>query len=184
MILFLSRLDPIKGLNLLLPTFAQVREQNPGVTLVLAGDGDPAFVACLQQEAVRLGIASDILWTGFLAGEEKWAALADADVFVLPSYSENFGVAVVEAMALGLPVVVSDQVGIHREIAEAQAGLVVPCDIEELARALIQLIRDDRLRSWMGERGRQLAQTHFSLEAVTGKLINVYKEITNSLSRG
>jgi glycosyltransferase involved in cell wall biosynthesis len=183
-ILFLSRLDPKKGLDLLLPAFAQVRVQNPDVALVLAGNGDQSFVTGLEEEAVRLGIAGDILWTDFLAGEEKWAVLSGADVFVLPSYSENFGVAVVEAMAFGLPVVVSDQVGIHREVAEAQAGLVVPCAWEELARALTRLVRDKQLRSRMGENGKRLAQTHFSLEAVTGKLINVYIDVTTSQPRG
>ncbi len=183
-ILFLSRLDPKKGLDLLLPAFAQLRAQNPDVALVLAGNGDRAFVTGLQHEAVRLGIAGDILWTDFLAGEEKWAALAGADVFVLPSYSENFGVAAVEAMAFGLPVVVSDQVGIHREIAEAQAGLVVRCAWEELARALTRLVRDEQLRSWMGRNAKRLAQTHFCLEAVTGKLINMYVDVTKSQPRG
>lgn len=180
-LLFLSRLDPKKGLDLLLPAFAQVRAQYPQVTLVLAGGGDSAFVTRLRQEAVRLAIDLDIIWAGFLDREDKEAALADADLFVLPSYSENFGIAVVEAMATGLPVVVSDQVGIHREIAEAQVGLVIPCDIEALTRALIQLVSDAQLRSRMGKNGQSLVHEHFSLEAVTGKLINIYMGITSSL---
>jgi glycosyltransferase involved in cell wall biosynthesis len=182
-ILFLSRLDPKKGLDVLLPAFGRLRELYTRALLVLAGNGDPAFIKHLQQEALRLGISSDILWTGFLSGEEKWAALADADLFVLPSYSENFGVAVVEALACGLPVVVSDQVGIHEEITETQAGLVVPCKVEDLAQALIQLLGDARLRSWMAENGQRLARTHFSCEVVTDRLINIYTELTSPLLR-
>jgi glycosyltransferase involved in cell wall biosynthesis len=146
---------------------------------VLAGSGDPAFVTHLQQEGVRLGIGSDILWAGFLSGEEKWNALADADLFVLPSYSENFGVAVVEAMAWGLPVVVSDHVGIHKEVIEAQAGLVVPCDIEKLTQAFIRLLSDTQLRALIARNGQSLARKHFSIEAVTERLIELYTELTN-----
>jgi glycosyltransferase involved in cell wall biosynthesis len=180
-ILFLSRLDAKKGLDLLLPAFGRVREQHPEVALVIAGNGDPGFVAALQQDATRLGIASDIIWTGFLAGEKKAALLTDANVFTLPSYSENFGMAVAEAIATGLPVVVSDQVGIHREILNAQAGLVVPCTVEELARALIQLVANSPLRSQMGENGTCLSRSLYSLDAVTGKLMNLYAELTNPL---
>jgi glycosyltransferase involved in cell wall biosynthesis len=176
--IFLSRLDAKKGLDLLLPAFARVRTRYPIASLVLAGSGDAAFVARLQREAARLGIDSDVLWTGFLSGEDKWAALADADLFVLPSYSENFGVAAVEAMACGLPVVVSDQVGIHQEIAAAQAGLVVRCDVEALTAACSQLLGDAPLRTVMGRNGQVLARTSFSLEAVTKRLVNLYAELT------
>jgi glycosyltransferase involved in cell wall biosynthesis len=176
-ILFLSRLDPKKGLDILLPAFGQVRVRHPRAALVVAGNGEPALTAHLQQEAVRLRIGSDIFWAGFLSGAEKWAALADADIFVLPSYSENFGVAVVEAMACGLPVIVSDQVGIHREIAAAQAGLAVPCRVTALTEALTQLVADTEMRSRMGANGRHLARSEFSLEAVTDALIRLYTAI-------
>src|SRR5207249_1427830 len=105
------------------------------------------------------------------------AALADADAFVLPSYSENFGVAVVEAMASGIPVVVSDQVAIHREISDARAGLVVQCKSEELTEALTKLIENHALCADMGNSGRRLARAKFSPEAATKNLINVYREI-------
>ncbi len=177
-VLFLSRLDAKKGLDILLPAFSRIRTQYPQASLVLAGSGDAAFVERLQHEAVRLGIGADVLWTGFLSGEEKWSALADADLFVLPSYSENFGVAVVEAMACGLPVVVSDQVGIHQEIAAAQAGLVVRCDVAALTEACNQLLSDAPLRAVMGRNGQALARTDFSLEAVTERLVELYMKLT------
>ena len=102
-ILFLSRFDRKKGLDLLFEAFAQVRNKGLNAVLVLAGDGDPTLVAQLKRDAERLDIASDVTWAGFLTGDDKWKALGDADVFVLPSYSENFGVALVEALAFGLP---------------------------------------------------------------------------------
>jgi glycosyltransferase involved in cell wall biosynthesis len=178
-ILFLSRLDTKKGLDLLLPAFAQVRTKLPDVSLVLAGNGSPEFVSRLKEEAVSLGVESDVLWTGFLAGDDKYAALADAELFVLPSHSENFGIAVVEAMAAGTPVIVSDQVGIHREIAAAMAGLVVSCDVTRLADSLLQLLNHPAESRSMGLNGKRLAQKNYSSEAVTRKLVEAYNGVAN-----
>jgi glycosyltransferase involved in cell wall biosynthesis len=177
-LLFLSRLDQVKGLYLLMRAFAQIRQQIPHVSLVVAGDGNSAFVSGLKAEAVRLGIERDVIWPGFLDGELKQAALADADVFVLPSYSENFGIAVAEAMAAGVPVIVSDQVGIHHDIAETAAGMVVRCEVAPLAGALIRLLNDPDLRRSMGRNGRRLAQKRYSLEAVTRQVLCLYNGIT------
>ena len=176
LVLFLSRLDPKKGLDLLLPAFGRVRARYPEAVLVVAGDGDPNFVTGLKQQASSLGLDSGIVWTGFLRGEEKNAALADADLYVLPSYSENFGVAVVEAMGAGLPVIVSDQVGIHREIARAQAGLVVECTVERIESALMTAIGDDGLRARMGANAARLAR-QFSPEAVAPQVAAVYAQL-------
>jgi glycosyltransferase involved in cell wall biosynthesis len=178
LLLFLSRLDPKKGLDLLLAAFARVRGKHSDATLVIAGDGDPTFIAALKQDSERLGLAADILWTGFLQGEEKLAAFADAHVFVLPSYSENFGVAVVEAMAAGLPVVVSDQVGIHREISASRAGLVVRCSERELADALDRMITDPTLRTEAGRNGLKLA-ARFSTKSVNHQLLGLYRDVVS-----
>jgi glycosyltransferase involved in cell wall biosynthesis len=176
LVLFLSRLDPKKGLDLLFAAFSRVRESHPDATLVIAGDGDPAFVARLKQDSDRLGLAASMIWTGFLQGEEKLAVLADADVFVLPSYSENFGVAVVEAMAAGLPVIVSDQVGIHHEISASRAGLVVPCSERELADAIQKMITAPAFRDAAGRNGQELA-AQFSTRAVSHQLLDVYGDV-------
>jgi glycosyltransferase involved in cell wall biosynthesis len=173
-ILFLSRFDKKKGLDLLLPAFAQVRRQFPSAALVLAGSGNNDFVNSLHSQARTLGIADDVFWPGFLKGEEKRAAFADAGVFVLPSWSENFGIAVVEAMAAGCPVVVSDQVGIHGDIMAANAGLVVPCDTGELANALCHMLANRPARAAMGFNGKCLTQTHYSIETVTSSLVAAY----------
>jgi glycosyltransferase involved in cell wall biosynthesis len=175
-ILFLSRLDRKKGLDLLLPAFARLRSQRPDVALVVAGDGDPDFVAGLRRQAAALKIDRDIIWTGFVTGEEKRAAFVDSDLFVLPSYSENFGVAVLDAMAFGLPVVVSDGVAIHGEISEAKAGLVIPCDETALFQALISLVEDADLRLSLGRNGRSLSR-EFSVEKVVAKLLQLYAQV-------
>jgi glycosyltransferase involved in cell wall biosynthesis len=151
----------------------------PAATLVVAGSGDERFVRTLKAQAQSLDIESDILWVGFLTGDEKQAALADADVFVLPSYSENFGIAAAEAMAAGAPVIVSDQVGIHHDIAEAAAGLVVTCDEAPLTRALIILLDDPRLRRSMGRSGRELVEKRYSPAAIAGDVLSLYEGITS-----
>jgi glycosyltransferase involved in cell wall biosynthesis len=176
-VLFLSRLDPKKGIDLLLSAFAKLRAGGIADTvLVLGGAGEEAFVRGLRETARRLGIEADVLWAGFLEGEQKKAALADAVVFVLPSYSENFGVAVAEAMVCGLPVIVTDQVGIHREISSAGAGLVVPCEVDQLADAIRRVLDDDRLRSTLAKNGLALAKA-FTIESVTSQLLDLYQQI-------
>src|SRR5438309_2253882 len=141
-VLFLSRLDPKKGLDLLLPAFASLKQERSDVGLVIAGDGELEFVRRLRSECVRLRLEGDVYWAGPLTGESKLGALADADLFVLPSYSENFGLAVIEAMAAGKPIIISDGVGIHRDVAAAEAGIVVPCTQRGVADALRALSAD------------------------------------------
>ena len=177
LLLFLSRLDPVEGLDLLLLAFAQVRQTRPDVALVLAGCGASDFEAWLQARVQELGLESVVLFAGFLEGEQKLAALTDSALFVMPSYSENFGLAVVEAMACSLPVVISDQVGISYEVAKARAGLVVPCQVETLAGAILRLAGDAQLRARLGENGRRLTLECFSLEAMATQLIKMYSRV-------
>jgi glycosyltransferase involved in cell wall biosynthesis len=186
-VLFLSRLDAKKGLDLLFRAWTTVRDKAPQACLVVAGTGPAEFVDALKAEADALGIGPDVVWAGFLQGEDKQAALADADIFVLPSYSENFGIAAAEAMAAGLPVVVSDQVGIHDDIKRARAGVIVACDPDQLAEELVRLVNSSVLRQSMGQDGRSLALQSYSSEAVTRKLIRLYNRIaspTDSLNPG
>jgi glycosyltransferase involved in cell wall biosynthesis len=177
LLLFLSRIDSKKGLDLLLPAFAAARRRYPNAALVIAGRGDAAIVDALRREAERLGIAGDVIWPGFLTGVDKLAALSAADLFVLPSYSENFGIAIVEAIAAGLPVVTSDQVGLAREIEAYEAGRVVPCDVTALTSALEAALGDaDRRRRWAAN-GRRLVHERFSVEAMTRGLVQLYESV-------
>jgi len=178
--LFLGRIDPKKGLDLLLPALAAARGRGTSLALAIVGAADPPYLAQLQASAAALGLGPEALvWTGFLEGEARLAALADADLFVLPSYAENFGVAVVEAMAAGLPVIVSDQVGIQHEIAAAGAGIVVPCNAAALADALAALVGDPARRVRMGEAARHLAAERFAPHTVAAQLIRLYVAVAD-----
>jgi glycosyltransferase involved in cell wall biosynthesis len=121
-LLFLGRVHPKKGLELLLDARAGSNPAPALPPLVIAGDGDREYVDSLRKRAGS-GPGAPI-WTGMLAGDLKWGALRAAEAFILPSHQENFGLAVVEALACGTPVLISDKVNIWREILEDRAGFV------------------------------------------------------------
>lgn len=176
-ILFMSRVDQKKGLDLLIRAFAGVRRRFPDSVLVVAGSGDAILEKSLRLLAENERVAGAVHWAGFVSGAAKQELLGQADVFVLPSYSENFGVAVVEAMAAGLPVVISDQTGIHPVVAQSGAGLITSCSVASLSQALLEVLADPVASKAMGERGRRVAVTEFSIPVVSEKLVSLYRSI-------
>jgi glycosyltransferase involved in cell wall biosynthesis len=137
-LLYLGRIHEKKGGDLLIEAFAQVQGDAPDLHLVMAGPGDEDIVKPLKRRAEELGIAPCITWTGMLSGDLKWGAFYASDVFCLPSHQENFGIAVVEALACGKPVLISDKVNIWREIEQDGAGLVGPDTLAGTVQALRQ----------------------------------------------
>lgn len=134
--LFLGRIHPKKGCDLLIEAFARVAKQNPDVQLVMAGPDQTGWQPKLEAMARELGIQDRILWLGMLKDGLKWGAIRNAEVFILPSHQENFGVAVAEALACGIPVLISDKVNIWREIKQENAGLVDSDDLPGTTRLL------------------------------------------------
>ena len=124
-----------------------------------------------------LGVSDRATITGQLDDDEKLAVLRDADVFVLPSYGENFGISVVEAMACGLPVLISDKVGIWREIAEAEAGIVTTCQSEKIADAIERLLDDPGLRLALGRHGKTLVGAQFSTDRMAERMETAYQAL-------
>ena len=174
-ILFLSRLDPKKGLELLIGAFAKVTESGLKALLVIAGAGEPGYVAELKRLVAQSGLASDVIWTGHLAGELKWAAFGVADAFVLPSESENFGLAAVEALAVGKPTILTHGVGISESVIEAQAGLVVESSSDAIAEAISRVLSDRNLADSLAARGRALSRERYSLRAMGTGLRELYE---------
>lgn len=136
-VLFLGRLSPVKNLEQFLEAFARVR--SAGTTLALVGPAEPEYEARLRSLAGQLGIAGDVAFAGALYDEEKLSALAAADLFVMPSLIESYGNAVAEAVAAGLPVLLTDTCGIAPAIHE-RAGLAVPLGVESLAQGLVTML--------------------------------------------
>jgi glycosyltransferase involved in cell wall biosynthesis len=179
-VLFLSRLHPKKGLEILLDAVERLSRRTRRMRLVVAGDGDAAYVQNLKDRTARCGLDEVVTFTGFVEGAEKERLLQAADLFVLPSYDENFGIAVGEALSVGLPVVVSEHVALAEDVRRAGAGLVVPCDVEHLSRALATLIGDPDLRHRMGEAGRRLARSRFSWPLTARRLAALYARLSES----
>ena len=176
-ILFLSRIDPKKGVELLLAAFALIAAEFPGSKLMIAGDGERDYLKSLKMKAAQLGIEDRILWTGFLAGEEKARAFAESTLFVLPSYSENFGIAAAEALAAGVPSILSENVAVAEDARAADAALVVPCNIAATSAALRRLLRDAELRERLAANGRKLVRDRFSYATVGARLAELYREL-------
>lgn len=179
LVLFLGRLHPKKGLDILAEAFGSLAQARDDLHLVIAGPDDGARGAT-EDRLAELGARDRVTFTGMLRGEDKLAALSAADVFVLPSRSENFGIAVVEAMACGVPVVVSDQVNIWRELTVAGAGVAVPCDPRALADGLAALIDDPSRRAEMGRRGARFARERYDRRRVARELEAAYKTVAKT----
>lgn len=138
-VLFLGRIVPKKGCDLLLRAFHQWRrhpQSPPDFCLVLGGPEEAGWAQELKRMICQSGLQSEVIWTGPLAGDLKWGALRSAALLALPSHQENFGMVVVEALACGVPVLLSTQVNIWREIVEDRAGLAGP-DTEDGVLALL-----------------------------------------------
>ena len=126
--LFLGRIHPKKGVDLLIAAYARLAAGGAELPrLVMAGPcADAGYLRVLQTHATACCPAGTVVWPGMLSGDVKWGALRAAEAFVLPSHQENFGIAVVEALACGTPVLISTQVNIWREITNDGAGLAEP----------------------------------------------------------
>jgi glycosyltransferase involved in cell wall biosynthesis len=134
--LFMGRIHPKKGCDLLIEAFANVLGQRSDWQLVLAGPDQVGWREELSCRATQLGLAPRLTWTDMLSGAMKWGAIRAAEIFVLPSHQENFGIAVAEALAAGVPVLVSDKVNIWREIDADGAGVVSEDTLRGTCKAL------------------------------------------------
>lgn len=177
LILYLGRFHQKKGLELLVEAFSRVAARRDDAHLVLAGSGDSDYVMRVTKMLRDLGVFDRTTITGQLDDDEKLAVLRDADVFVLPSYGENFGISIVEAMACGLPVLISDKVGIWREIAEADAGIITTCQSERIADAIERLLNDPGLRMALGRRGKMLVAAQFSTDRMAERMETAYQSL-------
>ena len=174
-VLFLSRIHPIKGLEVLLDAWPAVRAARPTARLVIAGAGDPAYERELKARVVQHGSTDSVSFTGFVAGAEKARRLAEADVFVLPSFHENFGVAVLEAVAAGIPAVVSPEVQLSGVVDEHRLGAVVPREPASLARGILDVLDDSELRARCAAQGSALARSLFTPDFVGTRLRAMYE---------
>ncbi|NEQ99916.1 MAG: glycosyltransferase [Cyanothece sp. SIO2G6] len=178
-ILFMSRIDPKKGLDLLIPALENLIANGQEFHFVLAGSNpqDPAYEAEVRDRIQASSLAACTTITGFVQGEAKQALLQQADLFVLPSYYENFGIAVAEAMAANLPVVISDQVHIHHDIQQFQSGWICACDVGSLMMSLLEALQNPDQRQQRGDNARRCVEVNYSWNAIAQKTITAYRTI-------
>jgi glycosyltransferase involved in cell wall biosynthesis len=175
-LLFLGRLNFKKGLDILIQATARVAAAGKDIHLVLAGP-DGGMEASARRWVVEAGLDHRSTFTGMLRGRDKLAAFVDAALFVLPSSTENFGIAVVEAMACGTPVLVSDRVNIWREIVEDGAGRAETPNAEAFAAAMISLLRDESKLRAMGEAARASVARRYQWNAIAADLERLYAQV-------
>ncbi|MFN3629338.1 MAG: glycosyltransferase [Casimicrobiaceae bacterium] len=176
-VLFLSRLDPKKNLEAVLDAWPQVLAAHPGARLRVAGTGAPDYVGRLRAHCDALGVGESVDWLGHLEGAEKEAAFAGAWLFVLPSHAENFGIAVAEALARGLPCVLTPAVAIAADVQTAGAGVICDGTPQRLAATLIRVLADADQREAMARAALGLVRAQWSPEVMAERLLALYQAI-------
>jgi glycosyltransferase involved in cell wall biosynthesis len=178
LILFMSRLNVKKGLDLLLPAFNQYAQRHPDALLVLAGPDD-GYQSTAEAFIRDNNLTSRVKLVGMLIDDDKKAALADADVFILPSYSEGFSMAVLEAMASGTPAIVSDRVGFGEVIRQTGAACLTALTAESVLASLEKVMQDAAYREQIRTTGQTLVRQRYDIQVVADQLLTAYQSVLN-----
>ena len=177
-LLFLHRVDPKKGLDILAKSFARLRNRFPNTHLIISGPDPTGYWSTASRFFESAGCAAAVTYTGIVTGQDKADALAAADIFVAPSYSEGFSMSVLEAMAAGLPSVITTGCNFP-EVAEAKVALEVPIDATAFAEALASLIENLPAAREMGQRARTFIFQNYTWDQAARKTHEVYAAILN-----
>lgn len=174
LLLYLGRLHEKKGCELLIEAFSKVAGMSPSSHLVMAGPGEKRYIEKLKTLARNFGVEQRVSWTGMLVGDEKWKLLSLAEVFVLPSHQENFGIAVAEALACSVPVLISTEVNIWSIVETSGAGFcaedTLPGTVELLERWLSAAEGE---KAGMRERALRCFLEHFEIGRTTREYVKV-----------
>lgn len=176
LIVFLGRLVPKKGVDILVMAFASVSRRFEDVLLVIAGPDEGGELRRTETLVTRLGLGERTVFTGAVYGEDKWVLLQSASAFVLPSRGEGLAVAVLEALECRVPVVITHECGFP-EVATHRAGFVIPRDVEEVAESLVRLLRDPELSAAMGANGLALVRERYRWDAIAAQTINLCSNV-------
>ncbi|HEY9689769.1 MAG TPA: hormogonium polysaccharide biosynthesis glycosyltransferase HpsP [Coleofasciculaceae cyanobacterium] len=178
-VLFMSRLDRKKGLDIVIPALETLAVSGVPFRFVLAGANvqDPDYEQSIADYLSRSHLSDRTEIVGFVTGEQKRQLLAQSDLFVLPSYYENFGIAVAEAMAAGIPVVISNQVHIWPDVADSRSGWICTCDVSSFAGAVREALSQPAERQRRGQNARACTADRYSWSAIARQLIAAYHDI-------
>ncbi len=176
LILFLGRIDPKKGLDLLAQAYAQVATVYPNTHLVIAGPDSINFLPMARGYFEQAGCGNRFTFTGMLNGKLKFAALAAAQIYVAPSYSEGFSMSILEGMASALPCVFTTGCNFS-EAAQANVAYEVAIDGDAIANALIKCLQQPHQAQMMGQKAQQFIFDHYDWNSIAKRLKNVYGDI-------
>ncbi len=202
-IFFLGRIHWIKGLDILIQVYARLFKEYDDLHLLIAGNDESGYIKKVQSwlkeynipyldltnpvnvynESCIMHKTSRVIFTGMLTGIAKLKALSAADIFVLPSYSENFGMSVIEAMACGTPVIISNKVGIYREVEKNKAGIIVETNPESLYDGIKFLLEASDLRKEIAMNGRKLVERYYDIDRIAERMMEVYENLIYSQRR-
>ena len=178
-VLFLSRLHPKKNIECLLDAWPQIQKSCAAARLIIAGDGDPEYVQQLKSYARLRDPSNNIEFVGFVEGADKERLMAASTVFALPSFQENFGVAVMEAIGAGLPVVISRYVQLASYVEKHNLGHVIDTDVDALAFSIVEILRNHEYRQHCRQNGPVHIQNDFSVDSVGQQLVSMYNSVLN-----
>ncbi|WP_414550969.1 glycosyltransferase [Anabaena sp. CCY 0017] len=176
LIIFLGRIDPKKGLDLLAPAFAKVHEKFTETHLIVAGPDNTGFLSTAESYFMEGGCRDAVTFTGMLRGDMKYAALAAANIYVAPSYSEGFSMSVLEGMAAGLPCVITTGCNFP-EAGMANAASIVDIDANQIADSLIEFLQDPIKAKATGDRARQFILENYTWDSIASKMLSVYQDL-------
>lgn len=180
-ILFMSRIHPKKGLEYLISALGKLRNsENQEFVLAIAGNGEPDYIQQLQSLATEHHLSDHIHWLGFVEGATKYLYLQGADLFALTSHSENFGIAVIEALASATPVLITKGVAIAPMVQEQHIGYVVDLDVEAIAREIKSILNQLQASQHIGDRAQKYISENYSWSKIASDLIIKYELITNT----
>lgn len=175
-ILFLSRIHVKKGIEFLLEAVSLLKSQLEGYTVTIAGEGEEEYISSLKSKAKELGIEKRVDFCGGVYGEKKWELYRNADVFVLPTYSENFGIVVAEALASGTPVITTKGTP-WEELDTEECGWWTEIGTDATKKALIEFLKLSEIELIsMGRNGRRLIEKKYSVRKISHDMCSIYKQ--------
>jgi glycosyltransferase involved in cell wall biosynthesis len=175
-ILFLSRVNLKKGLDLLLPAFKEVAAMRDDCLLIIAGPDD-GYQSVTEEFIQQNHLQNRVHLVGMLTGDSKMEALSDASIFVLPSHSEGFSIAALEALISGVPSLFSKKVGFSEAIIETQSAHIVDLNIESIAEGIIKMLDDENYCSQISQNGIKLVKSRYDIDIVGQQLFEEFQKI-------
>jgi len=181
-ILFLGRINWKKGLDILIPAFKIVVEEFPDAKLIVAGPDD-GYLDKVKRWIDENGISKNVEITGEIVGEKKIEKFLTSDIFILPSYSENFGMSVAESLFYKTPVIISEKVGIKEYIERYNCGIITKLNVDEIANSIIRLLKDKEMRVKMGIKGYKMVINEFNPLRIAKDMKKEYERIVKKGER-